>query len=125
MNAYEDRIAETERVKEDKKIELSEVGGDVLVEPRNGDDEKVAVRHADTSGGDTRANQHEKNRMRDIHVGKRGSEAASEEQLDKLRTERFEQEAPSEAASSETTVALEYTASGETEDRAFGRNFGN
>ena len=63
--------------------------------------------------------------MRHIHVGKRGSEAASEEQLDKLmETVRFEQEAPSASASSEPTVALENTASGETEDRAFKRNFG-
>ena len=56
--------------------------------------------------------------MRDIHVGKRGSEAAGEDQLDKLRkTVRFEQEAPSAAASSDPTVALEYHASGETQDR--------
>ena len=58
--------------------------------------------------------------MRDIHVGKRGPEAASEEQPDKLRkTVRLEQEAPSlsAAASSEPTVALEYPASGETQDR--------
>ena len=50
--------------------------------------------------------------MRD--VGKRGSEAASEEQPDKLRkTVRFEQEAPSAAASSDPTVALEDLVSGE------------
>ena len=62
-------------------------------------------------------NQH-KGRMRDIHVGKRGSEAAGEEQSDKLRkTVRFEQEASSAAASSDPTVALEYPASGETQDR--------
>ena len=58
--------------------------------------------------------------MRDIQVSKRGSEAAGEEQPDKLRqTVRFEQEAPSSgaAASSDPTVALEYLASGETQDR--------
>ena len=56
--------------------------------------------------------------MRDIQVGKRGSEAAGEEQLDKLRkTVRFEQESPSPPASSEPTVALEYPASGETQNR--------
>ena len=58
--------------------------------------------------------------MRDIHVGKRGPEAAGEEQPDKLRkTVRFEQAAPSSsaAASSDPTVALEYPASGETQDR--------
>ena len=43
---------------------------------------------------------------------------AGEEQPDKLRkTVRFEQEAPSAAASSDPTVALEYPASGETQDR--------
>ena len=48
-----------------------------------------------------------------------GSEAASEAQLDKLsKTVRFEQEAPSAAASSDPTVALEYPASGETHDPA-------
>ena len=62
---------------------------------------------ADASGGDIRENQHEEDRMRDIHVGKRGPEAAGEEQPDKSRkTVRFEQEAPSAAASSDPTVAL-------------------
>ena len=91
--------------------------GDVLMELGNRADEQVAVRHADASGGDIRENQHEENRMRDIHVGRRGPEAAGEEQPDKLRqTVRFEQEAPSSsaAASSDPTVALEYPASGET-----------
>ena len=56
--------------------------------------------------------------MRDIHVGKREPEAAGEEQPDKSRKAvRFEQEAPSAAASSDPTVALEYSASGETQDR--------
>ena len=82
-------------------------------------DEQVAVRHADASGGD-RENQHEEDIMRDIHIGKRGPEAASEEQPDKLRkTIRFGQEASSSsaAASSDPTVALEYPASGETQSR--------
>ena len=74
----------------------------------------MAVRHADAFGGDTRKNQHDE----DIQVGKRASEAAREEQPDKLRkTVRFEQEAPSAAASSDPTLALEYLASGETQDR--------
>ena len=56
--------------------------------------------------------------MRDIHVGTRGSEAASEEEPDKLRkTVRFEQEAPSASASSDQPVALEHPGSGETQDR--------
>ena len=87
-------------------------------EPGNTADEQVAVRHADASGGDIRENQHEEDRMRDIHAGKRASEAAGEEQLDKLRkTVRFEREAPSAAASSDPTVVLEYRASGETQHR--------
>ena len=57
----------------------------MLVEPGNRDGEQMAVRHANASGGDITENQHEENRMRDIHVGTRGSEAASEEQPDKLR----------------------------------------
>ena len=62
--------------------------------------------------------QHEEDRMRDIHVGKRGSEAAGEEQLVKLRkTVRCEQEAWSASASCDPTVALEYLASGETQSR--------
>ena len=78
------------------------------MEPGNRADEQVAVRHADASGGDIRENQHEADRKRDIHVGKRGPEAASEEQPDKLRkTVRFEQEAPSTATFSDPTVALE------------------
>ena len=88
------------------------------MEPWNRTDEQVAVRQADASGSDIRENQHEEDRMRDIHVRKRGSEAAGEDQLDKLRkTVRFEQEAPSAAASSDPTVALEYLASGETQSR--------
>ena len=118
MNAYRDRIAETERVKERKKLELSEVQGDVPMEPGNRDDEQAAVRHADASGGDIRENQHEEDRLGDIHVGKRGSEAAGEEQPDKLKkTVRFEQEASSASASSDPTVALENPASGETQSR--------
>ena len=44
------------------------------MEPGNRDDEKVAVRHADASGGDIRENQHEEDRIRDIHVGKKKKE---------------------------------------------------
>ena len=67
----------------------------MLMEPEDKDDEQLALRHADASGGYITENQHEEKIMRDIHVGKRGLEAASEEQSDKRRkTERFEQEAP-------------------------------
>ena len=90
------------------------------VEPGNRDDEQVAVRHADASGGDIMGIQHEEDRVRDIQIGKRGPDAAGEEQPDKLRkTVRFEQEASSSsaAASSEPTVNLECFASGETQSR--------
>ena len=88
------------------------------MEPGNRDDDQVAVRHADASGGDIRENQHEQDRMRDIHVVKRGSEAVGEKQPDKLRkTVRFGQEAPNASASSDPYVALEYPASGETPSR--------
>ena len=118
MNAYKDSVAETQRVKERKRARVERGAGDVLVEPGNRDDEQVAVRHANASGGDIRENQHEEDRMRDIHVGKRGSEAAGEEQLDKLRkTVRFEREASSASVSSDPTATLEYPASGETQSR--------
>ena len=99
MNAYKDRIA-AERVKDRNRARVELGAGDVPRVAENRDDEQIAVRHADASGGDITENQHEENRMRDIHVGKRGSAAASEEQPDKLRkTIRFEQEAPSVSAS--------------------------
>ena len=66
MNAYKDRIAETERVKERKRARIERGAGDVPMEPGNRDDEQVAVRHADASGGDIRENQHEEDRMRRI-----------------------------------------------------------
>ena len=117
MDAYRDRIAGTGRVKERKRARVERGAGDVPVEPGNRDDEQMAVRHADASGGDITENQHDENRMRDIHIGKRASESASEEQLDKLRkTVRFEQEAPSAASSSGPVVALEHPASVETRD---------
>ena len=109
VDTYKDRLAERERERG---------GGDVHMEPGNRDDEQVAVRHADASGGYIFENQHEEDRTRDIHVGERGSEAASEEQSDKWRkTERLEHEAPNTSASSDPNVALEYLASGETHSR--------
>ena len=105
MNAYKDRIAETERVKEGKRARVERGAGDVPTEPGNRVDQQMAVRHADASGGDITENQHDENRMRDIHIGKRGPEAAGEEQPDKLRkTLRFEQEALSAASSSDPAV---------------------
>ena len=77
MNAYKDGIAETERVKERKRARIERGAGDVPGVPENRDDEQMA----DASGGEIWENQHEEDRMRDIHVGKRGPEAAGEEQL--------------------------------------------
>ena len=58
MNAYKDRIAKTERVKERKRARVERGAGDVPMEPGNRDDEQVAVRQADASGGDIKENQH-------------------------------------------------------------------
>ena len=108
MSAHKDRIVETERVKERKRARVERGAGNVPVEPGNRADEQKEVRHADASGGDFIENQHEENRMRDVHIGKRGSETADEEQPDKLRkTVRFEQEAPKTSSSSTTHVSLD------------------
>ena len=73
-----------------------------LWSPRN--EEQMAERHAVACGEEEK--QHEEDKMRDIHVGKRGSEAASEEQTDKLRkTVRFVQEAPNTSSSSTMHVS--------------------
>ena len=56
MNAYKDRIAETERFKERKKKRVERGAGDVPMEPGNRGDEQMAVRHADASGGNITEN---------------------------------------------------------------------
>ena len=83
MNAYKDRIAETERVKESQRARVERGAGDVPMEPGNRADERVAVRRADASGGNIIENQHEEDRMRDIHIGKSGPEVAGEGEPDK------------------------------------------
>ena len=113
MDTCKDRIAETERVREEKRARVERGAGDVPVERGNREDEQVAVRHADASGGYIVENQHQEEGMRDIQVSKRGSEAASEEEMDKWRKSvRLEQEAPN------ASVALEYFASCETQKSA-------
>ena len=88
-------------MKERKRAPVERGAGDGPIEPGNRDDEQVAVRHADASGGDIIENQHEEDRMRDIHIGNRGSETANEEQSDNSRkTVRFEQDAPNTSSSS-------------------------
>ena len=72
----------------------------MLVEPQ------VADRHAVVSG--EKEKEHEENRMRDVHIGKKGSETSNEEQPDKFRkTAQFEQEAPKSSSSSTTHVSLD------------------
>ena len=110
MKAYQDRVAEKERVNERKRARVERGARDVLME--HGKEEQVADRHSVASGEEEK--QHEENRMRDVHIGKRESKTAKEEQPDKLRkTVRFEQEAPNTSSSSSTRVSLEYLASGE------------
>ena len=79
IETYKDRIAGAERVRAKKRARIERSAGDVLMEPGNRDDEQVAVRHADASGGDIIENQHEENRMRDNHIGKR------EEQIQQMK----------------------------------------
>ena len=99
MNACKDRIDETERVTERIRARVERGAGDVPRVLENRDDEQMAVRQADASGGDIRENRYEEDRMRDIQVSTRRSEATSEEQPDKLRKKvRFEQEASSASA---------------------------
>ena len=70
------------------------------MEPGNKDDEQMAVRHGDASGGDTAENQHEESRMRDIHRWQKRIRASSA------------------SSSSGPAVLLEYLASGETQKSA-------
>ena len=118
MDAHKDRIAETERSKDGKRARVERGAGDVLTEPGKEVMSRWRFDMRTHLAVTSQKTQHEEDRMRDVHVGKRGSEVAGEEQPDKLReTARFKQEAPSAAASSDPTVALEYLASGETQDR--------
>ena len=71
METYDDRIAETERDRERRRARIERGAVDVPEEPGDKDDEQVAVRHADASGGYIKENQHEEKIMRDIQVSKR------------------------------------------------------
>ena len=118
---FRERVARRESCKESERrqeLELSEVQGDVLEDPGDKYDDKVAVRHADASGGHIKENQHEKNRKRDIQVNDRGPGAAREEQMDEGRKmARFEQEALNTSAFSDPYVALEHLVRDETPRR--------
>ena len=68
MNAYKDRVAETERVKEKKRPGVERGAEDTPMEPGNRGDVQIAVRHADACCGDITENQHEENRMREKSI---------------------------------------------------------
>ena len=57
--------------REEKELELREAQEMCLRNPGT-DDEQVAVRHADASGGYITENQHKEKRMRGIRVNERG-----------------------------------------------------
>ena len=59
MDAYNDRTAETEPAKERKRARVDRGASDAPMEPWNRDDEQMAFRHADASGGDIPEDQHE------------------------------------------------------------------
>ena len=84
------------------------------MEPRSG--EQMSDRHAVASGEDE--TQHDENRTRDIHSGKRGSETTPEEEPENVRkTAQSEQEPSNSASSSTMHVSLQHPASGERQDR--------
>ena len=58
MDTCKDRIAERKRVREKRRARIERGAEDVPEEPRDTNDEQVAVRHADASGGDIMENQH-------------------------------------------------------------------
>ena len=70
METYKDRIEGRKRVREKRRARIERGTGDVPQEPRNKNDEQVAVRHADASGGYIMENQHEDKIMRGIRVDK-------------------------------------------------------
>ena len=59
METCKDRIAETEQVRERRRARIERGAVDVPEEPGDKDDEQVAVRYADASGGYIIENQHE------------------------------------------------------------------
>ena len=59
MDKYKDRIAGRKRVRERRRARTERGTGDVPEEPRNKNDEQVAVPRADASGGCNKENHHE------------------------------------------------------------------
>ena len=114
---WKDRVAERKRDREMRRARIEPGAVDVPEEPEK-DDEQVAVRHADASGGYIMENQHEETRKRNIQVNERGSEATNEEQTDEWRkTVRFEREAPNTSISSDPYVSLEHPVRADTPRR--------
>ena len=66
MSAHKDRVAMTERVQERRRARAEKGAGDVPVEPRK--EKQMADRRAVASED---LKQHDENRMRDFHIGKR------------------------------------------------------
>ena len=75
-----DRVLRQKRVRAMGKARIELGARDVPEEPRDKDDEQVAVRHPDASGGYIMEDQHEEKRKRDIQVNEREPEATNEEQ---------------------------------------------
>ena len=68
-------------MKEKTRARVERGARGVFVESRNTDDEQMLVRHADASGGVTRENHHEEDRMRDIHVRSREEHGARRNEM--------------------------------------------
>ena len=81
-----DRVAERERVREMRRARIERSAGDVPAELGCKEDEQVAVRHADASGGHIIENQHKKKRKRDIQVS--GAVKASTRPFSTIREPR-------------------------------------
>ena len=78
---------------------------------------QMADRHAVASG--EKGEKLGENMRRAIHIDKRGSETAHEEQPDEVRkTVRFEQEAPITSSSSTMHASFQHLTSGETQNRS-------
>ena len=79
MNAYKDKIAETERVKERKRARVERVARDVHMVAENRDEQVAFDMRTYLAVTSEKTNTKRTDRIRDIHVGKSGSEAAGEE----------------------------------------------
>ena len=67
MRIKTESLRQSESKRERKRARVERGAGDVPMEPGSRADEQMSVRHEDASGGDIRENQHEEDKMRDIH----------------------------------------------------------